>query len=139
MIVGRYDRNGRPTIRGLVTIHRIGVQHTVSFLVDTGADRTCLHYPDVSLARVDSRLLEEVGDGAVFRGVGGTADYFVTPARVDFLDRPDRKILSYDIGLYIAASAQLDMNRPSLLGRDILDQHLMIYGPKSGRLELYRQ
>ena len=62
MIVGGYDRNGRPTVRGLVTIHGLGVQYAASFLVDTGADRTCLHYPDVPLARAGSRLLEEVGD-----------------------------------------------------------------------------
>ena len=138
MIAGFYDPYGRPAVKGLVTIDLMSVRHIVNFLVDTGADVTCLHYPDVAVANVNPQLLEEVSQTARFGGVGGAADYFVTPARVDFLDEPDRMIISYDIELCIAASSQEGMHRPSLLGRNILNQHLMIYDPKNGRLELHR-
>lgn len=138
MIAGFFDPYGRPAVRGLVTISLMGIQHTVNFLVDTGADVTCLHHPDVSVAGVNPQLLEEVSQAARFGGVGGAADYFVTPARVDFLEEPDRKTVSYNIDLCIAASSQEGLNKPSLLGRDILNQHLMVYDPRNGRLELHR-
>ena len=99
---------------------------------------TCLHYPDVAVAGVDSQFLQELGRPAESRGIGGTADYLVTRAQILFLDEPNRNTLSYDVDLYIAASSQEGLYRPSLLGRDILDQHLMIYAPRNGRLELHR-
>ena len=137
MIVGFYDLYGRPAVKGLVTINLVGVQCAVNFLVDTGADVTCLHYPDVAVADMNSQILEEVSQAARFGGVGGAADYFVTPARVDFLDEPDRKMVSHSIDLCVAAPSQEGAYRPSLLGRDILDRHLMIYDPRNGRLELH--
>ena len=99
---------------------------------------TCLHYPDITVAGLNPELLKDAGRSAESRGIGGTAQYLVTPARVLFLDEPNRDTLSYEVDLYIAAPTQEGMNRPSLLGRDILDQHLMIYDPRNGRLELHR-
>ena len=49
-----------------------------------------------------------------------------------------RRLVSYDVQLWVAAASQVGMERLSLLGRDILDQHFMVYAPRSGRLELYR-
>ena len=92
MITGWYDpRNGRPFVRGLVTVHQLGIQYTVNFLVDTGADLTCLHYPDVAIARVNHQLLSRSSEMIGMEGVGGSAEYFITPARVDFLNVPDRR------------------------------------------------
>lgn len=87
---------------------------------------------------VNPRLSEEVGEPAGARAIGGTADYLVTSARVDFVDKEADTTLSYDVDLHVAASSQAAVNRPSLLGRNVLDQHLMIYDPRSSRLELYR-
>ena len=42
MIVGRFEC-GRPFLRGDVLVPRFEVQAGVNFLVDTGADVTCLH------------------------------------------------------------------------------------------------
>ena len=91
MIAGWYDGNGRPTLKAMVIIEPIGVECVVDFLVDTGADLTCLHYPDVAVAGVDHGLLEEVSRPASMRGVGGSAEYRVVTSDVildDFGYRP---------------------------------------------------
>ena len=52
MIRGEFDpRNyNRPTVTGVVRVDQLGVERVVDFLLDTGADATCLHYPDVAVA-----------------------------------------------------------------------------------------
>ena len=139
MIVGFYDHDGRPTVKGLVAIEEISIECVVDFLVDTGADVTCLHYPDTAVAGVSHRLLEEIGDPVEVGGIGGSAEYFVADAIVYFADNANYRLLSYDIELYIAATSQEGIEQPSLLGRDILDRHKMIYNPANQQLELYRQ
>ena len=136
MIAGWYDGNGRPTLKAMVIIEPIGVECVVDFLVDTGADLTCLHYPDVAVAGVDHGLLEEVSRPASMRGVGGSAEYRVVTSDV-ILDDLDTGPVFYRMPLLIAAEAQSGrLERPSLLGRDLLDRHMMLYDPRQDRLEL---
>ena len=138
MIVGGFNPRGRPFIRGLVTISRLGVQHEVDFLVDTGSDRTHLHYPDVTAAGVDPDALEEVGVPTSVNIAGGSALYIATPATVDLEDRDSDSAQTYDITLYVVDVSQAHLHRQSVLGRDILHQHLMLYDPRSDRIDLYR-
>ena len=138
MIMGSFSPEGWPLIRGVVAIGLLQVQHRITFLVDTGADRTHLHYPDVEDAGVDPRALEEVGVPDTAIGVGGSATYIVTPARVYLTDRDTGFPVAYDIDLYVADASQAASHHHSVLGRDILDQHLMIYDRRTDRIELHR-
>ena len=138
MISGFFDSDGRPTMRGMLIIPELEVWDGVDFLVDTGADMTCLHSPDIEQLRIDRGLLRSTGGPTAIRGVGGGQDYFVTRARVAFLDEPDLDRLAvFTIDLYIADSTGAGVHTPSLLGRDILDQVMMIYEPRRQRLELH--
>ena len=47
MVVGWFSFTGRPFVRFLITIPRLGIQNEVELLVDTGADHTCVNHRDV--------------------------------------------------------------------------------------------
>ena len=47
MVVGWFSFTGRPFVRVRVIIPRLGIRRTVEFLVDTGADHTCVNHRDV--------------------------------------------------------------------------------------------
>ena len=138
MIRGEFDphNHNRPTVTGVVRIDAIGIEGVVDFLLDTGADSTCLHYPDVAVAGIDQDRLKEVGELREFGGVGGDATYRQVLADITFEDT-DRGLRTYSVGMLIADVSQEAMGqRPSLLGRDILDLHLMVYDPQRDRLTL---
>ena len=46
MIIGFFSAIGRPYILGTVTLPRFDVSTDVYFLLDTGADSSCLHLED---------------------------------------------------------------------------------------------
>ncbi len=47
MIIGGFDEYGRPFIRGRLSIPRLDINSEIDFLLDTGADVTCLHSGDL--------------------------------------------------------------------------------------------
>ena len=67
----------------------------------------------------------------------GSAAYVATPARVYLTDRDTGFPLGYDIDLHVADGSQSASHHQSVLGRDILDQHLMVYDRRSDRIELH--
>ncbi len=138
MIRGEFDPHNynRPTVTGLVRIDEMGIECVVDFLLDTGADATCLHYPDVAVAGIDQDRLDEVGVLREFGGVGGDASYRQVLTDITFEDT-DRGPRTYAVGMLIADVSQENMGqRPSLLGRDVLDLHLVVYDPQHDRLTL---
>ena len=52
MIVGNFGDDGRPAVGARLQLPRFGVSYDVEFLVDTGADVTCLHPKDATRAGV---------------------------------------------------------------------------------------
>lgn len=131
MITGFFSEIGRPYISGKVTLPRFGVSADVPFLLDTGADTSCLHSEDArNLAVSESSLGNEVRAG----GVGGTAAYYSEPAIVTFKYGPGRIYeVSYDIDLDLSYSDET-LGMPSLLGRDILDDWHIEYSRKRNLL-----
>ena len=70
MIIGWFSFAGKPFVKARVIIPRLGVQREVEFLVDTGADRTCLNYRDAA----NMGLFPEILRGSEMthaEGVGG--------------------------------------------------------------------
>ena len=80
------------------------------FLLDTGADSTCLHSKDSTNLEIPR---ERLGNLAEVGGIGGGAEYFNEDATLYFSD--DDRIVGYDIAIGIASSATGGL--PALLGR----------------------
>ena len=138
MIKGEFDpyNHNRPTVKGVVQIYELGIECVVDFLLDTGADVTCMHYPDVIVAGVDQSHLREVGVLREFGGVGGDANYRQVSADITFEDT-DLRSRIYTTETLVADVSQEGLGeRPSLLSRDILDLHLIVYDPQHKRLAL---
>lgn len=131
MIVGRFER-GRPFLRGDVLIPRFGVQAGVNFLVDTGADVTCLHPGDAIPANIPFDRLENL---TANRGIGGQSSYFVEQAILSFRDADGRPIYLYDIDIRIGKPEEVSDRIPSLLGQDVLKRWRVVHHPPADRLE----
>ena len=130
MIVGHFDSLGRPYAACRLIIPRFRLSQRVAFLVDTGADGTCLHPRD---ARKIGVPFPQLGNRRFSRGVGGRSAYFREPAFLSFRDGDMARI--YEVGLLIADPNESDENLPSLLGRNVINQWHMEYDHSEGRLE----
>ena len=136
MVIGWFSFRGRPFVRIRVIIPRLGIQRTVEFLVDTGADRTCVNHRDVANMELFPELFRE-SERTHSAGVGGFSRYFVEDARLVFLDTDEENPREYPVSLRIADLSDAPMSIPSLLGRDILNLHRMVYSPTERRLEFH--
>ena len=113
-------------------IPRLGVSYRVSFLVDTGADRTCLHPMDGIQAGIP---FDRLRDGITVGGIGGQSTYYEEPAILLFADDTERQSYGYNMVVDIAKPEDVSDEIPSLLGRDIIDRWRMVYDRTEGVLE----
>ena len=136
MIIGEFGLMGRPFVEGYLRLPRFGIARDITFLVDTGADATCIHPRDGQPAGIPFDLLQ---GSTTSRGVGGQATYFREPAVLEFVDAEARKIHSCEVSVNIAkpgARASDPINIIySLLGRDIIDRWRMVYDRTDNILE----
>lgn len=131
MLRGRFgDTTGRPYIEGRLIVPGQGLSSNLSFLVDTGADRTMLMPADARQMGLDYGRLTRRTESV---GIGGTSLNFVEQATLVFLE-PERFLHVYFIDIRIAAPSPEIMDLPSLLGRDVLDRWRMTYDPEKGLL-----
>ena len=130
MIVGEFDELGRPYVESRLIIPRLQVDERILFLLDTGADRTCLHPQDANRVRIPFRRL---GNMMSSRGVGGSSSYFSEPATLSFSDQSYTRL--YAVGLLIAEPHGGNRGLPSLLGRDVINHWYMQYDPMNSKLE----
>lgn len=131
MIVGEFDARGRPYVKGELTLPRLGVSHGVNFLLDTGADSTCLHPRDARTLRIPFGRLT---GARFFKGVGGkSSPYFQERAILSFSDGASSRL--YEIDLYIAGQSEGNEGLPSLLGRDVINHWYMHYDPSNANLK----
>ena len=130
MIEGEFDGFGRPHIEGYLILPRMDVAGNVSFRLDTGADATCLHPKDARDLRAP---FEELENGAIYQGVGGSASYFRESPILYFADRPWMQ--AYELDLLIPAPSETNENLPSLLGLDVINFWYIQYDPGLSRLQ----
>ncbi len=71
--------------------------------------------------------------GSESRGIGGVSKNYSEKAILAFTE-PKRRIVDYVIDLQIARPSRENLDIPSLLGRDILDNWLMSYNAVRKRL-----
>ncbi len=130
MIIGEFDDRGRPYVEGRIIIPRLKVNGIVRFLVDTGADRTCLHPRDARRVRMS---FDQLGNMRTSSGVGGSSSYFREPTILAFADKPQTR--AYELDLLIAEPHGSNEKLPSLLGGDVINHWNMLYDPENSRLE----
>ena len=132
MLRGRFgNTSGRPFIAGRLFIPRLKLHSDISFLVDTGADRTVLLVDDASKMQIDYSRLKFGKQISV--GIGGSTRHYIEPAIVTF-EEAGRRLHVYQIELAIAQYNGKLRRVPSLLGRDVLDRWRMSYNPSRDRL-----
>lgn len=131
MLRGRFgDTSGRPYLEGRLVLPRLNLQGNISFIVDTGADRTVLMPLDGQRIGVDYSTLT---GGVSTVGVGGYAQMFEESGAAVFLEGSTTLHL-YFIKVSIASYTPEIADVPSLLGRDVLDRWRMHYNPSTGSL-----
>lgn len=131
MLRGRFgDTTGRPYLEGRLILPRLNVQGDISFLVDTGADRTVLMPVDAVRLGIDYRQLR---GSHVTVGLGGMAHMFVEADAAVFLEGAATLHL-YFVDIAIPSFTPEIADLPSLLGRDVLDRWRMHYNPTAGTL-----
>ena len=72
MVIGWFSFTGHPFVRVLITIPRLGIQNEVEFLVDTGADYTCVNHRDVVNMGLFPDVLRE-SEMTHATGIGGSS------------------------------------------------------------------
>lgn len=132
MIIGRFDEYGRPFIRGRLFIPRLDLDSEIDFLLDTGADATCLHPGDLRRIGIESDFVP-VGNVIEPSGIGGRGRYFEETAVLFFEDSSTVRL--YAVNLYVAEPNENMEHLPSVLGRDIINRWSMTYDPANDRLE----
>ena len=130
MIHGEFDDRGRPLVEGRLIAPRLGIDESLLFLLDTGADVTCLHPAD---AKNVGLPFGQLGNRVSSRGVGGISPYFVEPVLLSFTDKLQARL--YAVQLLVAEPTESNEGLPSLLGRDVINHWYMEYDPVSSRLE----
>lgn len=119
MLRGRFgNTTGRPYIEGRLAFPRFNTKGDISFLVDTGADRSVLMPTDAARLLIDYTRLQNQIESI---GIGGKSIQYPERAIVTFLEQ-GKRLCVYEIDILIHAPDPLLAKVPSLLGRDII-QH----------------
>jgi len=107
----------------------LGIHETVELLVDTGASRTTILDKDATRLRLDFSKLEKLSEGML--GIGGTVDTHILKDAKLIFRTEDKKSHTENLErIYVLKHPHPDekiMRIPSILGRDILNKHALIY------------
>ena len=125
--------NPRAYLRGFVDIPAVGlVEMQVEFLIDTGADRSCIGSSDASRMVRDFGVdLADLQDGPLGRGIGGTVATRTAEVALTFGDFS--KNMRIEI-LEPPPDARFAI--PSLLGRDILSNFALFVEERTDKVLL---
>lgn len=105
------------------------ISDTIEFLVDTGASRTTICDKDVIRLGIDFSKLEKLSEGML--GIGGLVDtYVLSDVKLTFRREDGESHMENFDWIYVLKHAVRDeriMRIPSILGRDMLNKHALVY------------
>lgn len=131
MIVGWFEGGRRrPVVEGALGFPRLGIEHRMTFLVDTGCDTSTVMPADSNRMALPWPRLRMSG---LAIGVGGAVREFSEPAALAFRDT-DGGTYVYRLNISIMPPSTIMGDIPSLLGRDILNRWRMVYDPSIDEL-----
>jgi len=109
------------------------IRDIIEFLVDTGASRTTICDKDVIRLGIDFSKLEKLSEGML--GIGGLVDtHVLKDVKLVFRkENGESHAESFD-RIYVLKHAVRDeriMRIPSILGRDMLNKHALIYDKRN--------
>lgn len=131
MIEGSFD-NGSPFIEGLLVFPGLDVQGPISFLLDTGADESCVMPTDGLRLGIDYGTL--TGRKVRIRGVSGPIESTKRPVLVFFVENTG-KVRLYRILINIMPNEPKLHSLHSVLGQDILSRWRTVHDPTRGRIQ----
>lgn len=147
-----FGSTSRPLVSAVVRFPRLDAEVVVEFLIDTGADRTFIHWADrANLLGPDGHMLPSsttFTSKTMAYGIGGTGvEYGVERATMVFMvgDDPngiDEVSYELDVGIQLRAlppptdGHSLEDDMPSVLGRDVLKRLTLICDMPGDRVEL---
>ena len=132
MIKGYFDDRNRPWLDAQVDIPELGVTGRVSFLAKTGAKMTCLKPGDGNTLQIPFDNIRTEGQ-SYLETHGWQVKYHPLRATITF--DGDNGPHTMEIDLHVAKPDQMGLDRPSILGWDIISQWRMIYDPMNNRME----
>lgn len=140
MLRGRFgDTTGRPFLEGHENLLRLGVDFNISFLIDTGADRTII--TPMEWMRMDFDYGQLI-PGPYFEGLNSIVRGYEETAILSFLSTSN-VLYSYTFKIGITSPRRSRrQTTPSpedvaaLLGRDILHRWRMFYNKTTSRLSI---
>lgn len=110
-----------PVFAAYVELPRLGSWGWVTFLIDTGADRTTLYPGQDNSVHVDYSILR-TETLRTSTGIGGNDRYYSEPAMLFFPGGEERALSCLlNIDIWQPDSSRFDQILPSLLGRDFLN------------------
>ena len=122
----------RPFITGYTQLGS-GKWVRCSFLVDSGADETFLHYESIDILGIDTSGIDVRDDVG---GVGGYGvPYFKHPLELKLVSKEGNAIFSGDVNIFLDPHA----TRFPILGRDVLDNFVVIFDRAQNRILLLRE
>lgn len=131
MIAGRFgDTSGRPYIEGRLYLPRFNLSADISFLLDTGADRSILMPGDAKKIALPFDQL--TGDNER-RGIGGLVHCFEERVLLVF-DEPKVALYVYELTMDIMQADPQMEDVSSIIGRDIIDRWRITYDPQRRKL-----
>ena len=135
MLRGRFgDTSGAPYIEGSLTLPQQALQVDISFLVDTGADRTMIMPTDGQVVGID---YSQLSTWTEVRGIDGArTQTYEEPALLAFKEG-SHLLHVYSINVLILRPTNRNLGIPSLLGRDIIDRWHMVYDKGNPRPRLH--
>jgi hypothetical protein len=101
-----------------------------SFLIDSGADETFLHYRSIDLLNINTNNIDVRDDVG---GIGGYGiPYFKYKADLKLVSAAGNAVFSGDVNIFLDPHAV----KFPILGRDVLDQFTVIFDRSQGRILL---
>jgi hypothetical protein len=123
MILGEV-RQGRPFLTGNIRLTTLGLQGSISFLVDTGSSHTVVHPADGLFLGVPAEFFAIPGRTST--GIGGRARECLELCELEFY-HTDGTIDAIEAELAFAEPTDYNLSYPSLLGIDVIGLYKLTY------------